>query len=349
MPRRTLQDALDSRIPEAVNLPPGDTRVIQYLNEAQDKLWKRGHWWGSMARYNISLTAGLVTLPREIATIERVAYSNRILEVHDFWYEWLDNGWGPINESLPDGRATCEYRGRSPVFSQPLPPNKSLKIVCDLAVDAGKVALIQGYDDSLPPNWIRTQIGSTGTFQSGVPLTMVQSVSLLTAPSTDYTWSSITDLQLPTNMQGQCWLYEFDIATQINRLIGQYNANNPRPSFAQYFFPFVLPQSPQPIVVEALAKLEFIPVAQPSDYLMIGNLPALKLACMAIKAEEELRFSDASLLLNGGINPKTGYTVIGAIQELDFELDHYLGTGRRIGLNIQGFNKGEVEPVENVL
>src|SRR5215471_14928753 len=117
MPRRTLQDALDTRIPEAVNLPPSDYRVIQYINLAQEKLLKRGHWWGTMARFNFTATNGLITLPQEIASIERVALCQQIVPIHDFWYEWLDNGWGPLDESHPDGRVSCEYRGHYPTFT----------------------------------------------------------------------------------------------------------------------------------------------------------------------------------------------------------------------------------------
>jgi hypothetical protein len=342
MPRRTLQDALNSRIPEAVNLPPSDPRVVQYINLGQERMLKRGHWWGTMPRFNIQVTQGLITMPPELASIERVALAGAIIPVHDFWYEWLDNGWGPVDETAPDGRQTCEYRGHYPVFSDVVPPNKQIRLVCDLPVDVGKTALVQGYDDSTPPNWIRTQIGSSGLFQSGEQLTLQQSVQ---ASNSYHYWSKITDVQLPTDMQGQCWLYEYDFLANVSRLIGQYNAGNARPSFARYFFPSVLPNTSQPTVMECLAKLDFIPVVQPTDYLTIGNLPALKLACMAIKAEEELRLSDASLLMNGGVNAKTGLRVVGAIDELNFELDHYLGQGRKIGMNIQGFNFGQLDEV----
>lgn len=350
MPRRTLADAKASRIPEAVNLPPADPRFAQYINEAQDSLLKRGHWWGTMARFQIAATAGLITMPREVATIEAVSTNSQILPIHDFWFEWLANGWGPVDESVPDGRPTCEYRGHYPTAFDIVGTNKSLRFVCDLPIDSGKQVLVQGYDDATPPNLIRSQIGATGEFQNGEYEELRTAIQPVTYSGTAF--SRITDIIFPDDMQGQCWLYEKDLSVPAltERLIGQYDANNPRPSFARYFFPGIIAVTGgQTVSVEVLAKLEFIPVKVDTDHLMIGNLPALKKACMAIKAEEELRFADASLLMNGGVNPKSNVRIIGAIDELNFELDHYLGTGRRIGMTIQGLNIGTVEEVPNLL
>jgi len=348
MQRKTLQDALDSRIPEAVNLPPSDPRVIAYINEAQDRVIKRGHWWGTMGRFNIAVTNGLISTPRQIASIERASINRSIVPVHDFWYEWLDNGWGPMDETMPDGRLGCEFRGNYPLATDVFGTDVALRFICDLSVDSGKQVLVQGYDFSSPPNWVRTQIGATANFQSGELITIRTSAEPLVFSSTS--WTQVTGIQFPNDLQGQVWCYQYDNNTHQFTLLGQYEPSNTRPAFARYFFPSLLPVTQgSTYKVEVLAKLDFIPVSIGSDFLTIGNLAALKKACMSIKAEEELRFSDASLLMDGGVNPKTKVYIRGAIQELDSELDHYLGSGRKIGINVQGWNFGSVDPVEQLL
>lgn len=348
MPRRTLGDAKASRIPEAVNLPPDDYRFTQYVNEAQEQLLQRGHWWGTMARFLIQSTAGLITMPRQIATIERASLNQEVTPVRDFWYEWLDNGWGPLDETKSQGFPGTFYRGHYPVFSDIVGQNKALVFYCDLAVDAGKYALAQGWDDATPPNWIRNQIGSSSLFESGERIKLGQMSDPVKNLSSAF-FGRVTDIQLPDDMQGQCWLYEYDTIANTQRLIGQYDAGESRPTFARYLFPSINIGTTNPVNVEVLAKLAFVKAINDSDYLVIGNLKALKLACMAVKAEEELRLSDASILINGGVNSKTGQRIIGAIGELDAELDHYLGAGRRMGINLIGTATGSAEPIDNLL
>jgi len=354
MPRRTLGDAKASRIPEAVNLPPDDYRFVQYVNEAQQMLLSRGHWWGTMARFVIQATQGLITMPRAIAVIERASLCGSLIPVHDFWYEWLDNGWGPRSETISQCYEECDYRGHYPIFSDIIGRNKALVFYCDLQVDSGKFALVQGYDDTQPDpntgrsNWIRSQVGSTGTFESGERLKMGQMADPVKNLS-DQFFGKVVDVQLPDDMQGQCWLYEYDTILNTQRLIGQYDAGESRPSFPRYLFPSIRTGNPNPVPVEVLAKLDFIKATVDSDFLVIGNLPALKLACMSIKAAEELRLTDANLLMNGGVDKKSGIRIIGAIGELEAELDHYLGAGRRMGINILGSSIGSVEEIPNLL
>jgi hypothetical protein len=158
----------------------------------------------------------------------------------------------------------------------------------------------------------------------------------------------VTDIQPPANLDGQWWLYEFTIATGAQRLIGQFQYFDLRPSFARYFFPTIIPSLGAPpgtctqVLVEALVKLEFLPVTRDTDYLIIGNLPALKEMMMALaKAEDEPDAIRKVQIVSAGM------TV--AKQILDQQLDHYLGSGRKMGMNIIGSSIGDVIPVPTLL
>lgn len=86
--------------------------------------------------------------------------------------------------------------------------------------------------------------------------------------------------------------------------------------------------------VTLFVRLQHIPVLVDNDALVIGNLPALKLMCMAIKAEEDGRLGDAQSLSGS------------AIAELEGELAAYLGDGVGIQLNMEeGFGAGRVRGV----
>ena len=90
--------------------------------------------------------------------------------------------------------------------------------------------------------------------------------------------------------------------------------------------------------VTLLVKLRHIPVSKDLDALVIGNLPALKLMCMAIQAEEEQRYDDSVRLQQL------------AERELDGELAAFIGDGQQIGLSFPNgyvFGAGGVENVIN--
>ena len=318
--RVTLADVKASRIPESVNCPPADGRVVQYVNEAAERLLKKGHWWGTTAKYCISASSGMVTLPRQIATIEKIAIANQPAPVRDFWYEWLENGWGTRDEN--SGATEALFRARYPVFSDIIPADKKVNLICDLASDAGKEILVLGYDDL--GNWIRTT--QDGVVADGEVITLALTPGTLSTNK----FASVTDIQAPSDLDGQWWLYEYDTTTDTQRLIGNYQYDEVRPSYARYWIPSI---GTTATLVEALVKLDFVPVRVDTDYVLIGNIPALKLMCMAIKAEEDKDYQ-TSLLLEAK-----------AIAELNSELAHYLGDGRTPSIHITGSSIGQNDPI----
>jgi len=362
--RVTLADAKNSRIPSQIGECPPADRFLALLNEAQERLIYCGKWWGTVQKWRFCATDGCVALPSQFATLEAVAVCGRPIAVRDQFYEFLENGFGIRGQSVINitnssgtmtgspagsccggvagvcGIAEALYRGHYPTFADIQPTGKQLQLVCDRLTDVGKPVLCLGYDDN--NNWIRT-------LQNGV-VSDGEVVSLSQAPGTNSVnnFSTVTDLQPPQNLDGQWWLYEYTVAGGAQRLIGQYQYYDVRPTFARYFFPAILPTVGQPpgscsqILVEALVKLEFIPAKRDTDYLIIGNLPALKELMMALqKAEDEPDALRKVQIVSAG-------TTV-AKQILDLQLDHYLGSGRKMGMNIVGSSIGDVIPVPNLL
>jgi hypothetical protein len=354
--RVTLGDAKNSRLPSQIGACPTDPRFLDLLNEATQRFVFAGLWYGTVQKWRFCATDGCVALPSQFATLEAVAVCGQPIALRDQFYEFLDNGFGIRGQTIVSpttgttspccggvsgvcGVQEALYRGNYPVFSDIVPGGKQLQLVCDKLSDVGKPVLCLGYDDN--NNWIRTV--QNGVVQDG------EVVSLSQAPGTNSVnnFSVVTDLQPPSNLDGQWWLYEFTVSGATQRLIGQYQYFDVRPSFARYFFPAIIPQvsttgTCSQILVEALVKLEFIPVKNDTDYLIIGNLPALKELMMALsKAEDEPDPLRKVQIVAAGMT-------IGK-QILDQQLDHYLGTGRKMGMNIIGSSIGDVHPVATLL
>jgi hypothetical protein len=364
MPRITLQDVLNSRIPAAIGSCSTDTdsRVAAIINEAQQRLLSKGLWWDSYAKYRIAAYDSTIALPPQLATIESVAINHVPVPSHDMWFEFLDNGFGTRAPSTVGtaggtslGGATgaygipeADFRGNFPTFRE-LTPNSNAKkvvVICDLLADvtaAIKVTVL-GYDAN--GNWIRTLVG--GSYIDGEVIALAQ-----TPGSTSVnTFSRITDVRFSVQRSGQVWLYELDTVTSVQTLTGWYQWFEMNPSYGRWLFPSIgCPQSGctppanaaqawttgeipgpgttcNPSLVEVIGKKAFIPVSLPTDYLIIGNIPALKFMAQAVQKEEDA-VSQADLGEAIGFETK-------ALKEMDDELDMYLGSGRRIGMNIQG-------------
>jgi hypothetical protein len=328
--RVTLSDLKASRFPESLNLPPSDSRIVQFANDATRRLLPLGRWWGTLGKYAISADKGMITLPRQIASIEAVAINHSPVPVHDRIYEFLANGYGTRDDTNLQGISEAQYRGHYPINIDVSGTDKKLQWVCDLPDDVGKPVTTYGLDAT--GNWIRTKVG--GVWQDGETVTLVQTPGTL---STNV-FSKVTDIQLPSDMDGQSWLYTNSTDDGSSSLIGQYEYYETRPSFSRWLFPsLVAATSASPVLVEVLAKLEFLPVRNDSDYLLLGNTIALTFGAMAAQADEEGRWADSNTLM------------VKAVAQLNAELDHYLGAGRRIGMTVVGASVGEAETLPNLM
>lgn len=344
--RTTLADVKASRIPDAIGLCVTDSRFLSTVNEAQQRLLTKGHWFGTYAKYKICATQGCITLPPQLATIETVAISGIPIPVHDLWYEFLENGWGTRNDSCSStsSNGTCgipeaNYRGQFPTFSDVRGTTKKLLFVCDLASDVGKTVLALGYDEN--NNWIRTNQG--GTIKDGELITLAQSPG--TQSTNKFTW--LKDLQFPTARDGQVWLYSLDTITAAQVMLGHYQYWETHPSYARYLFPSLVNAcgangNCRSCVVELIGKLQYIPAINDTDYMIIGNIPALKAMCVGIRQSEK----EPDVTKKAAIMAAAYAEALG---ELDSELDHQLGSGRRIGMNVVGSSVGQVMPIENFL
>src|SRR5574343_925179 len=184
MPRLTLADIRASRIRECLNRPPDDTRVVQIVNEATQRLLQRGHWWGTMAKYSIQAMNGLITLPKQIASIEKVAVAQEPVPVRNEIWEFIGNGWGTRSDTIYGGTSEAIFRGRFPTYFDVIGTNKKLRMQCDSSADVGKEVRIFGYDENA--NWIRTG----DPIADGEPVTLLQTPGSMTTKK----FSAVTDV-----------------------------------------------------------------------------------------------------------------------------------------------------------
>lgn len=312
--RSTLGNAKQpsSGISRVLNLDPSDDRFLAYLNEAQQRLITRMKSWGTVQHYQICVTNGCLVWPRSVAAIEAISVCNSPITIRNGWFEFLETGPGLQG----DGTGSCGGcgglqlydRGTTCTFADIIGVNKKIKIYADVAEAAGAKILLQGYDENY--NWIRTLVA--GVWTDG------EYVSISTTPVTSVNFfSSLTGVQKPIT-NGFVRGYEYDTTLLTQRAIAIYEPDETNPSYRRSLIAGLSNVSGgacETKTVNAIVKLDYVPARVDTDWLVIGNLPALKDMCQSLRKAENNLFEESAAW------------EARAVRELDKELHHKNGSG----------------------
>lgn len=344
MPRRTFAELKASRIPTALKLCPTDPRFAQILNEAEEILIEAGNSWGTFARYRCRVSGGLIVTPQQVAAIQFAAVCNTPVKTRSMYWEFREMGMG-IQDVPPStttsgccgGGGLCfgpsEFvdRGNLPVFNPITGITNKVKLYCDVSLDAGVQATVMGIDEN--GNWIRTLAG--GSYEDGEPIMASQIGTLST-----HIFSDITGFVKPVTA-GVLRLYAVDTITGLQTLLANYDYETTTPSFRVWYCQAL--DNPQvaanPVFIDLLVKLDFVPMVNDTDFAMIGNIPALKVMCQAVlDSEKEDDGTKRHQVLLGGLAVAKGF--------LENELLHYQGAPEEL-IQMQGVGGPTGELLEN--
>lgn len=324
----TLAQAKASRIPTVLGICASDQRFISYLNEAQLALISRGRWWGTIQRAQFCVYDGCLTWPREVAAIERVAVCRNPIQINSLWYEFTQNlahidrcascnNCGGIG--LGCGHLRMDGRGTAATFRD-WSGGKIIRIYPTHSSDVGKRILLQGYDQN--KIWIRTQ--SSGQWIDGEYVTL----ALPFVDSVSQFHTRIESVQKDQTNQ-RVLLFAHDSTANTDIAIAIYQPSEFNPQYQRSYIPGLgggCEDADGNCVktVEAVVKLEYVPAQIDTDWLVIGNLNALKHWCQSIKAREDHDELQALALEKA------------AIRELNHELRTHNGDRTEVFIDIGG-------------
>jgi hypothetical protein len=338
-PRKRLIDVRTSRIPQTLGACAADSnRLLAIVNEAQERLLIAGGeagWWGTWYRmaFTVDPAWPYITCPRTVARLINVATCDQPVRIQNQFYEFLDAGYGlkPSGCSCVTSEDLQFYdRGTVPTNLDLVTTGnpKKLRFYVADARDYDKRVLVQGKDQN--GNVIRSL--DNGVDVQGFFLTLatpfVESTMTLTEVSglqKDLTVDNVT-------------VYEVDSVTAATRLISTMEPGEEVACYRRYYInqvPDNCCDGADTVQVQAMAKLEFVPVVVDTDYLIIENLPALKLECEAVRYSEmdSEKAQKMSLLKHSQ-----------AIRMLNKELEHRLGK-ERPAIHFAPFGSATLESV----
>jgi len=302
-----------SELAAVLGMASTSSRVISLTNEAQQRLISKGKWVGTYARYRICINSACITWPRQIEAIEAFTICDVPGTVRSPWFEFLSNGPGKLDEDSNFGYQLVD-RGHAATFDDVVATGANkLRVHSDVAESASSRILIQGYDENA--NWVRTL--DAGEYVDGEYVTISS-----TYQYTSTRWSNITGIQKPvTNGTVRVYEYSTTLSSAI-KAIGFYENDETVPMYRRSIIPGLAntegcncDSDCTNKTITVMAKLAYIPVRNDNDYLMIGNLPALKDMVKSCDYRDKNQFELAAAYEQS------------AVAELKAELEAHIGHG----------------------
>ena len=266
------------------------------LNQATRKLMNRGPgeraWWGTVQKLQICTYENCLTWPRWVGTPIAINTFGRSVPVKDSWYSFMPFSRGDWNcggfswsGGCCRGNLAMENTGTSPVFKNvPCGKDYYIRAYPQTRQDIGKVITIFGTDYN--GQEIRTK-RADGTFQDGVEITIAVPYA-----STPFKIRHISRVLKPVTAN-VVRLYQYDADNDLLLDCAVYYPKETSPNYRTSRIRGALRRgncSSQGcdglISVQAMVKLEFIPVEEDNDLVLIENIDALQLMMQSIRAQE---------------------------------------------------------------
>lgn len=329
MPRIRLYDVRLSRLPELVGRCQGDVvQIANFVNSAQRRLLMAREtgdegWFGTFAEvaFNlVSRTNPYITCPRGIARLEKLQVCQKPVFIQNQFFEYLDFGNGRMPQRLRDTFCNVQSysRNNAVLFSDLVNGPKIIRIYTSDVADFNSTSrvFIQGLDSA------NNTVYTIDTFNQ------VQGVFVpIASPFSDspIQFNHITGIQKDKTV-GNIQIFQVDPTTGAESLMLTMEPSETVAGYRRYYINGLpntccapTTNTAQPLQVTAIAKLDLVPVAVDTDYLLFHNLEAIIEECCSVRYSEIDSSSAKEMAQEKHLQ---------AIRLLQGELVHYLGKER---------------------
>lgn len=295
----TLGKAKTSSILNIAGVCANDDQFTGQLNEAVESLVDAGEFWNTVVKARVCIRRNCITWPRWVGTVLAANLCNHNRPLANRWYDFL-----PISRSdcMCSGRWPSSVAfvddGMTPVFDNvPCGTANYIRVYPRFQADIGKTITFYGIDAN--GQELMTRDDSTGEWSQGETL-------VLASPYTqsEKTFREVTRVTKEVTT-GPVDVYQYDSTNQVLLDMAHYEASETDPMYRHTTIRggvlgagagCACTNSDGTSVrkVEALIKLQFIPVVVDSDTVQIDCIPALKLAIQGIRLAEAGDYDNAT-------------------------------------------------------
>jgi hypothetical protein len=249
------------------------------INRVTRRLMKRGSWWGLEQVVKLCVYGCDIVWPRYVATVLGLRTCAGQMDIRNNWYKILGptchvNDWYSNLQMFDVGTA--------PTFSA-ISGNtgKLLRYHIVNVNDYGKTITFYG-----------KQYGGQLLQETLSDGSVVDGLTLVASSPINQTTVLVTQINQVTRQAtvGPAYVYEYDPATTLLRMLAAYEPNETNPQYRrsriQNFTALPANTDSNGVrsnTVEALVKLEYFPVVNDRDFLLIDDFDSLALGNQALK------------------------------------------------------------------
>lgn len=256
------------------------SEFLPRLNEVCERFMLSGKWKGMVVRVSLPASQGFVTLPRAFQNVLVHRYKGVPGTMFTHYFEFSVNGPGEFHDQnaypgtlidLGDGFCTqADIETAGPLRLSP-----------SSASDDGKVIRLYGEDEN------GAEIFDSSGIR-GIDVT-------LASPYVDTTqqFSKVTGITAPQNIADYWTLSVFNAPTATE--IGQYAPGETRPRYRRY------KTGTTEDTIEVLAQRRFVPAVAESDWVIPGNLTALRYGLQSVRYEDAAQLQEAQAVFSRGL------------------------------------------------
>lgn len=309
-----------SELPRSLGLCATNTAEISAaVNRATQRLINTASlgWWGCYERvyFNVNPADPYITLPRRYARLINMDVCTTPIRINNEFFEFLPGGPGLKPETLcniPDWSGTLAgyERPSVPTAVNLTATNQLLRIYITDARDIGLKVLIRGKDQ----NGLDIYSNDGTNDITGQYLTLASPFV-----TSAFIFSKIDSITKDITY-GDIVLKQVDATTGTEVSLSRYAPGETNPIYRRYLITQLpigcCPGQATTVTITAIGKLEYVPVYQDTDVLVIGNIEALIQECQAMRYES-MDVADSM--------KKAQFHHMKAIKALQNEQRHYLG------------------------
>jgi hypothetical protein len=237
---------------------------------------------------------------------------------------------GNCNEGLFVNDQWCNFgngydRGTGCTFNEIRGLNKKIRVYNDIAEADDAYITLMGYDEN--SQWVLTEVDGVWIDGERVPFATPY------ATSTKF-FSNLTAVIKPIT-NGNIRLYEYNTDTTTQRALSVYEPSEENPAYRKMLVPGLEnarccntscsedddDSECRRVKITAIARLEYVPVSAPTDWVIPGNPDAVAEMMMSVRAgemhnEEQMVFHEQKCLsmLNTQLRHYLGHAVVQPIR-----------------------------------
>jgi len=274
--RLTVSDCRTALYTEVDATDINSALFIPQLNEVCERFINSGRWKGVTPKVTIPSPTGFFTLPRWYQSVLVMRYRRVPYPTFTPFYEFSESGPGEMDDTRAFPGVLIDL-GDGFCTQTDIATAGTLRITVGNAVDANRIIRLYGEDSS--GNVIYSTAGT-----QGVDLTTVNPTA-----NTSQVFAKVTGIQAPANMLYPWTLSVVNGATVTQ--IGRYYPGETRPTYRRY------QTGTTDEAIQTICYRRFIPLVAETDWVMPGNLSALRygLKALAFERAGQLDLAQASL------------------------------------------------------